>query len=86
MSKTEAFVVLECRVALGYRRFGKTYITALKFQEVLMDFLTLECGIMEVVLKRRYMPTNQDCVTSQKTEDFIYTAAEASNPAKTEIN
>ena len=70
------FVVLECRVALGYRRSSTIYITAFKFQAVLMDFLTLECGIVEVVLKRRYISTNQGCVTSQKIEDFIYIAAE----------
>jgi len=85
-SKVVVFVVLECRVALGYQRSGTIYITAFKFQAVLMDFLTLECGIVEVVLKRRYISTNQGCVTSQKIEDFIYTAAEVWNAIKTEIN
>ena len=80
------FVILECHVALGYRRFGTVYITAFKFQAVLLVFLNLEGGTVEVVPKRRYIPTTQGCVTSQKTEDFIYTSVEASNQAKPEIN
>jgi hypothetical protein len=71
---------------MGYRHFGTAYFTSFKFQAVLLDFLNLEGGTVEVFLKRRYISTNQGCVTSQKTEDFIYTAAEASNHAKPEIN
>jgi hypothetical protein len=46
----------------------------------LLDFLTIEDGTGGVP-KRRYQTTNQDCATSQKSEDLNYTAEETLNLA-----
>jgi hypothetical protein len=64
---------------VGYRRFDKTYFAAFMFKAVLLDCLNYEGWTIKVVLKRRHISTNKGCLTAQKTEDFIYTTAQAAN-------
>ena len=59
--------VTQSRVAVSYRRFGTTYLPHLQ--------CSLEVGTDR--LPEKLVNTNLRCVTSQKSEDFIYTAAEA---------
>ena len=45
--------------------------------ELFLNCLALDDGGPQVVTKRRQLTTNLHCVTFQKIEDLIYTAAEA---------
>jgi hypothetical protein len=68
----EVFTLLGCYTAVigSYRRFGTAY--QFRLAESSMDCLTLED-----VTDRLFHNTSKHCVTSQKSEDLIYTATES---------
>jgi hypothetical protein len=84
--------VTQRKLVVGYRRFGINSLSHLQKSSSArrmpatlklafsLDCLTLEDGA-DVVPKRRLLTTKLYCVTSQRSEDIIYTATEAGSHA-----